>query len=285
VSESVEEDSYVAKGASLCTIDDTQRVEVLCNVRADQMLLILDQNSAAANSAAAAQTPSIEAIVEKDRGAPNQYELPQTPVTVAYQVAGRDDMVFRWDGRLSRYDGIGLDPQSRTVPVRVRVDDPRKVVSNTASTFNQSGGPPALVRGMFVECTFHTRPNRPLMLIPKLALKPGNQAWSFSHDPSIIQVIEPKKELDRGEKSSADSKNRMVESQPSVNVDDWLPGRVTVINQIRTISTIRFPSPTDGPEYWVAELKSNFKPGDLTIVSPLANLIGDGSDKVRIPSK
>ncbi len=106
VSESVEDDSYVAKGASLCTIDDTQRVEVLCNLRADQMLLILDQaTSQAANNLDSNRTAKDS--IGNDTQGPDQYELPKTSVTVAYQVAGRDDMVFRWDGQLSRYDGIG----------------------------------------------------------------------------------------------------------------------------------------------------------------------------------
>jgi multidrug efflux pump subunit AcrA (membrane-fusion protein) len=296
VSESVEEDSYVAKGAALCTIDDTQRVEVLCNLRADQMLLILDQaTNQTTNNVDSNRTASKDSIDNNMQG-PNQYELPKTPVTVAYQVAGRDDMVFRWDGQLSRYDGIGLDPQSRTVPVRVRVDDPRRVVSKSTPTFNQSGGPPALVRGMFVECTFHTKPNRPLMLIPKLALKPGNQVWSFTSDPSIIRSQESTNNIHVSEEVALPSAkpgiqannqttNRMNLSQPMLNIEEWIPGRVTVINKMHTLSTVRIPDQVDGSEYWVAEMKSNLQPGDLTVVSPLANLIGDGSDKVRIFAK
>ena len=289
VSESVEEDSYVAKGDALCTIDDTRRVEVLCNLRADQMLLILDQNTTEPTDAVGSnQLDSTISPIDIEMKGPNQYELPQTPVTVAYQVAGRDDMVFRWEGQLSRYDGIGLDPQSRTVPVRVRVDDPRKVVSNTTSTFNQSGGPPALVRGMFVECTFQTRPNRPLMLIPKLALKSGNQVWAFSSDPSIITSTESENDLDASPARTSSTKsatNEMNVSRPTIKVEEWIPGRVKVVDKIRTLSIIRFPDPIDGPEYWIAEMKSNLQPGDLTIVSPLANLIGDGSDKARVSVK
>lgn len=305
VSESVEEDSYVAKGASLCTIDDTQRVEVLCNLRADQMLLILDQaTNQTTDNVDPNQTVTSKISIDNNSHVPNQYELPKTPVTVAYQVAGRDDMVFRWDGQLSRYDGIGLDPQSRTVPIRVRVDDPRRVVSKSTPTFNQSGGPPALVRGMFVECTFHTKPNRPLMLVPKLALKPGNQVWSFASDPSIIKTQEVIKNLDGSEQgkpqdtatnsiSNTRTSNSMNQSptqplnlsQPMLKIEEWIPGRVTVIGKMHTLSTVRFPNPVDGPEYWVAEMKSNLQPGDLTVVSPLANLIGDGSDKVRVSAK
>ncbi len=53
------------------------------------------------------------------------YALPQTPVSILYRIAGREDLVFQWEGHLSRYDGIGLDPQSRTVPCRITVDDPQ----------------------------------------------------------------------------------------------------------------------------------------------------------------
>jgi len=298
VSESVEEDSYVPKGASLCTIDDTSHVEVTCNLRADQMLMILDQVSEV-------PAPSIDGV-EPIQEQPNQYELPKTPVVIAYEVAGREDMVFRWEGILSRYDGIGLDPQSRTVPVRVRVEDPRKVLSNASTSFNQSGGPPALVRGMFVECTFQTKPKRPLMLIPKLALKPGNQVWSFVHDPSLIEagvvsvsdVIDS--EISGTDKPSTDASKKdtsqekgLSKAASMIRIEDWMPGRVKVINQIRTIRSIRVSSEKNSlssgslgiqnelPEYWVAEFASGLKPGDLTVISPLANLIGDGSDKAR----
>ncbi|HUP79476.1 MAG TPA: HlyD family efflux transporter periplasmic adaptor subunit, partial [Pirellula sp.] len=44
VTESVQEDSYVQKGATLCMIEDTERVEVSCNLRSDQLLLVLDQS-------------------------------------------------------------------------------------------------------------------------------------------------------------------------------------------------------------------------------------------------
>ncbi len=138
------------------------------------------------------------------------------------------------------------------------------------------------------------------MLIPKLALKPGNQVWSFSSDPSIIQSQESTNYLNASEEGTHPSKKTnnqssqqesnstrqlLNSSQPMLNIEEWIPGRVTVINKTHTLSTVRFPNQVDGSEYWVAEMKSNLQPGDLTVVSPLANLIGDGSDKVRVSTK
>ncbi|MBI2480271.1 MAG: hypothetical protein HYV60_17050, partial [Planctomycetia bacterium] len=81
---------------------------------------------------------------------------------------------------------MGLDEATRTVPCRVRVDNPRqvKVVSRRQETRPEargetslSGGPPALVRGMFVTVTFHVDQPSPLLLIPERAVQPGKAVW------------------------------------------------------------------------------------------------------------
>ncbi len=119
------------------------------------------------------------------------YELPSTPVTVEYRVAGREESVYQWSGTISRYEGIGLDAKSRTVPVRIVVDSPRDVKMN-GKTFEGSAfiGPQALVQGMFVDCRIHTRPRRSLILVPKLALRPGNQVWEIVKEDSNDVAVE-----------------------------------------------------------------------------------------------
>lgn len=262
IAESVQEDSFVQKGATLCMIEDTQRVEVSCNVRSDQLLLILDQTQTNES------TPPSSRIVKSA-----SYELPATPVTISYHVAGRDHTVYEWQGSLSRYEGIGLDAQSRTVPIRITVPKPEEVwQGGKRIEEDHNGGLPALVRGMFVDCSIRTNPNRPLVLLPKLALKPGNQVWQFEPDDSLVNSPAGETSIKESTKSGL--------AKPKLNVEEWSAGRVRILTDVRVISTIRLPEDPK-QEYWITEANPDLKPETLTIVSPLANIIGDGTDKVR----
>jgi multidrug efflux pump subunit AcrA (membrane-fusion protein) len=258
VSESVQEDSYVQRGDKLCVIEDTERVEVSCNLRTDQLLLILDQLAQGG-----VKDPSSQVLRS------SSYELPPTPVQISYQVAGRSDVVYQWNGKLSRYEGIGLDTQSRTVPVRITVDNPRDVRRNGVPIPEEgNGGLPALVRGMFVDVKIQTKPKQSLILIPKLGLKPGGQLWTF--EPEAASNVEPQ----APEKTVAADLNLS-------NPEDWVIGKIKVVQGVQTIRILRVPHLADG-EYWIAEADEGLKPGTMLVTSPLANLIGDGSDKVRV---
>jgi multidrug efflux pump subunit AcrA (membrane-fusion protein) len=260
VTESVQEDSFVQKGAALCVIDDTQRVEVSCSLRADQLLLILDQATGDSGS-----VPSSRVMKSAS------YELPRTPVIVSYRVAGREDTVYEWHGHLSRYEGIGLDAQSRTVPIRVSVDSPEEVWRNGTKVDEETnGGLPALVRGMFVDCSIQTKPSRSLILIPKLALKPGNQLWQFAANKALVA----------NEPSESNQKETASDLKPKLKLDEWSSGNVRIIKDVKVISTIRLPNDRL-LEYWIAEARPDLMPGNLAIVTPLANMIGDGTDKAR----
>lgn len=262
INETVQEDSFVQKGAPLCLIEDTERVEVSCNLRTDQLLMILDQVGEGLG-----EDPSSRVV----RSA--SYELPKTPVEISYRLAGREDVAYQWKGHLSRYEGIGLDAQSRTVPVRITVDDPRDVSRNGQKIDEDgNGGLPALVRGMFVEVAIKTKPRRSLVLIPKLALRPGGQVWRFDSDPAML-VSKPA----TGEAGPINEKKK----ENGVRLSDWEVGRVKVFGGVNSISLIRVPE-AGNAEYWVAEADDYLAPGTRIIISPLANLIGDGNDRVRI---
>lgn len=279
VAESVEEDSYVSKGATLCVIEDTQRVEVSCNLRTDQLLLVLDQNGGTGKEGAS--------VVQS-----SSYELPKTSVTVSYRVPGRDDIEYAWMGHLSRYEGIGLDSKSRTVPVRITVDNPREVFRNGQKIDEESnGGLPALVNGMFVDLAIHTQPSRSFVLLPKLALLPGNQVLTFQIDSDLIRdesASEKGKQEDapsgQQEGSLAPKKLAAKSEELGINVGEWEPGRIQVVNGVKVIRTVR-PFGPEGEEYWVAESNPLLAPGGLTVVSPMATLIGDGSDTARFQKK
>lgn len=282
VTESVQADSFVQRGATLCVIEDTQRVEVSCNLRSDQLLLVLEQRLAANNSTG--PMPVVQG---------SNYELPKTPVTVSYRVAGREEISYQWKGHLSRYEGVGLDSQSRTVPVRVRVDNPQEAIRNGETARPQGpGGIAALVRGMFVECQIHTATPRDTVLIPKLGLKPGNQVWKFVRDDALVANEESESESaataldgskveneDVKRDAKGDAKKATKNLQLSINPEEWTAGRVEVISNVKVLSLIQHGPKRE--DYWVVEAKEGLTSGDSLIVSPLANISGDGSDLVR----
>lgn len=269
VTESVQTDSYVQKGATLCVIEDTEKVEVSCNLRSDQLLLILDQPVEGRKS------PKVGALLSAAN-----YELPHTDVTVSYRIAGRERDVFEWKGKLSRYEGIGLDAQSRTVPVRVQVEKPSDVYVNGEKVEGASEtGLPALVRGMFVQCQIHTIPPKNVVLIPKMALKPGNQLWKFEQDDSLIAPEEPAATEDLEQSQEVESSKVEKNAALSLDPKDWRAGRVIVAGGINVANLIKRGE--DNSEYWVVEAGEKLKPNDLVVVSPLANLLGDGTDAVR----
>ncbi len=162
VSESVEKDSYVQKGTLLVTLESTSTVEVKCHLRMDQLYWIWSQDS--------------EAFPMADRTAPiADYQIPETPVTVVYRLANEE---YVWRGVLWRYDGIGVDQRTRTVPCRIRVDMPRDVrLRTTDEVVKPTAGPPALVRGMYVALEIHARPKANLLQVPEIAVRPGNKVW------------------------------------------------------------------------------------------------------------
>lgn len=175
VREMVEEDSFVQKGASLVKLEDTSAVEVRCNLRMDQLLWLWGQSTGEAPTAA--------------DNAQRDYQIPPAPVTVAYELAGNR---YEWDGVLSRFDGIGLDEKTRTVPCRVLVSRPREVrvkAGGNAPAVSPTG-PPALVRGMYVTVRVTTRPGSTLLEIPENALRPGNRVWQVVDGRLLIKRVQ-----------------------------------------------------------------------------------------------
>jgi hypothetical protein len=162
VTDLVEEDDYVRKGTSLVTIEDTSKVEVRCHLRVDELYWLWNQMGLGPGEA-------------RESGPQSGYQIPKAPVTVVYRLAGRD---YAWQGVLSRYEGIGLDESTRTVPCRVLVEAPRDGrVLDEEGRLVECTGPPALVRGMFVTVKIHAQPTARLMEIPEAAVRPGNRVW------------------------------------------------------------------------------------------------------------
>ncbi|WP_153559206.1 efflux RND transporter periplasmic adaptor subunit [Roseimaritima sediminicola] len=256
VREDAELNSFVQRGSPIITIEDTSKVEVSVNLRMDQLFWVLDQADASA------QTSSTESLALAAR---EGYQLPATDATIRYRVSGREDVSYQWQGTLIRYDGIGLDEQTRTAPVRIVVDNPKRFRKPDGSQA-VSSGPTALLRGMFVDVTLHIHPQTPLVLVPALAMQPGNRVWHFRPDPAVLEpkpkpepettetgsaaeaqlVADKPRPQDRdpadkpgsdkpaGEQSAAED---LADRAPEFDVHNWVAGSVRVVTQVRAIET------------------------------------------------
>jgi multidrug efflux pump subunit AcrA (membrane-fusion protein) len=171
--EMVEEDSYVQKGTSLVKLVDTSAVEVRCNLQMQDLYWLWSQTAADDKNEAGSPT--------------HDYQIPPAPVTVQYELSGRR---YQWAGVLSRFEGIGVDEKTRTVPCRVLVDKPREVrVDGADATAGDLVGPPALVRGMFVTVRVHAQPQVRLLRIPQRAIQPGSTVWQVTDGRLAIRRI------------------------------------------------------------------------------------------------
>lgn len=92
-----------------------------------------------------------------------------------------------------RFDGVGLDERTRTMPCRVVVDDPLGVtvereLSEGERDNDAARGPRALVRGMFVTIQLETQPTGGILRVPEAALKPGNRLGMVTFAEEVVPV-------------------------------------------------------------------------------------------------
>ena len=297
VKEEAELNSFLVRGAPIVMLEDIRKADVSINLRMDQLFWVLDQGENRLipheNEAAA-----IEAIRREG------YSLPKTPAVVEYEIAGLAGRTYRWNGNLVRYDGIGLDSRSRTVPVKVEVDDPDHVITDDGST-KLAAGPSALVRGMFVRVRLQITPKSPLVVIPATAMRPGNRVWQFIDDPKVLDLqandVKPVAQsagppssgegVGNGDAAGAEG----VASEVPLNPDEWAAGRVVVLDNLAPIDVLRMGDDSevvgttgvvgrDGRRYWVCAVNDNALPGGSWLVStPLGDFgSGPGSREMSV---
>ena len=193
--EFIEEDDYVQKGTKLITIIDHSAVEIKCKLRMEEMQWLWRQDLSTL------EDPSLD-IGQNDQSQSENgrqtnvtrrqdYLFPKTPVTVQYRI---DDREYQWAGQLIRFDGSGLDEQTRTFPCRVRVTDPNavKVLNLNTNTYEANiDGPPTLMRGMFVKMSIHSQPVVPLLEIPAETISPDSRIW-------VVGISDPKVDSSQG---------------------------------------------------------------------------------------
>ncbi len=194
-----EENSYVQIGTSLAKIEDTSAVEIRSSLRMDELNWIVRHRH--------------ENHDERD-----PYSLPQLDVTVHYQIAGDS---YEWLGKLHSYDGLGLDERTRTVPVRIRVDNP---TVSTSAELSKTTPRLLLMRGMYVQTTMHIQSGAKLYSLPEAAIQPGNFVWKvqggkLAKTPlSVIQARAGTVIID-GERSAIQSGDKVVISPISSPID------------------------------------------------------------------
>ncbi|MGB7346408.1 MAG: HlyD family efflux transporter periplasmic adaptor subunit [Pirellulaceae bacterium] len=297
VTEDADLNTFVNRGTVLLTIEDTSKVEVATSLRMDQLYWVLDQKHSG------------------DISQKTGYDLPETEAIIQYDLSGRDNESYRWKGRLLSYDGVGLDPQTRTVPVRVLVDDPKAYFDQAGAT-RSAAAPTALLRGMYVQVKLQIKPLTPLVVIPGKALQPGNRVWQFLPDESVLSkpVTKDAETVDGESVAIAETAPQPADQPETAATDappaagevdedaasngakfdaaEWSPGRVIVQKSVYPVdaltytvgdmpkSKLRFESTLSGErQFWVCETKGeNFGAGNFVVTSPLSGVDGGGAD-------
>lgn len=203
VEDKVEQDSFVAKGTPLVTIEDTSAAEVKASLQMDEVARIWSGQAAGATA-------------DKTGGS----DLPPTPATVLYSLG---DRTYQWEGILARQEGRGLDEKTRTLPCRVIVHDPAGVeaIDRYGATMPElpPGAPRTLLRGMFVQVRVHVEGGGELVSIPEEAQRPSGEVW-LMRDGKLV-IVRPRPLAVRGRRVVFDA----VES-------GLLPGDRVVTSQI-----------------------------------------------------
>lgn len=169
VEDKVEQDSFVAKGTPLVTIEDTSATEVKTSLRMDEVARVWAGRTAAADG----------------------HGFPEVPAKVVFTIG---DKRFEWDGVLSRQEGRGLDEKTRTLSCRVRVPEPTRVRAldryGAPLPVPPPDAPRALLRGMFVEVWLHVDVQRPIVSVPEEAVRPTGDLFVMRDDK--LTILRPK---------------------------------------------------------------------------------------------
>ncbi|MDA1161750.1 MAG: HlyD family efflux transporter periplasmic adaptor subunit [Planctomycetota bacterium] len=165
----VEQGNYVQTGDMLLKLEDTSAVDVECSLRMDDLYWLWNSH-AGSDEVAVAESAHGELVdpVNIDVGKP--FEIPAVDALVVGEVAGRQ---FHWNGRLSRYEGRGVNQKTRTVSCRVAVSEPIRE--------DAADGPPTLMRGMYVTVTLNVTPRIRLLSIPTRGVQPNGQVWTVDN--------------------------------------------------------------------------------------------------------
>ncbi len=209
VSEAVQEGDFVAIGGPLFTFEDTRQSEVICNLSTRDLAWIRENSTL--SDEAKQQIEQNQALAA--------YYLPKTDVSI-YEP---DKKNVIWNGTLERFDGIGRNNLSRTIPTLIKVVDP---------VIQEGNDIHALVRGMFVKCQIKVQvsageSDRQFLAFPAVALRPGNFVWTV-RDNRLIKV--PVAIIDRTQVRVGDQMQKTIVIRKTTT--SLQPGQQIVVSPI-----------------------------------------------------
>lgn len=169
-----EQDDFVQPGARMIQLEDNSKVEVRFSLRMDQLRWLW--NSVDSTAPVDITTTPTDYT----------YDLPDVPVQVRIEVDGNH---FLWPARIDRYDGAGIDPRTRTIPVIAVVDDPTKMELKKDEGALPMAAPPTLLRGSYVTVDLTVGKNLQLVSIPVTAYRPNKTVWKFADGKLDIRPV------------------------------------------------------------------------------------------------
>ena len=158
VDDIIEQGAYIKIGEPLVHISDSNQIEIKCSLHSDELKWIWEQLNAEGTNA------------DPD----SRVQIPPVKCEVVFDFEGDD---FIWDGVLSRFEGTGVDRDTRTLPCRVLVSEPRKSRLADSRGGRHIVRPPSLLSGMYVSVRIPVRSPGPLLKLPVEAVRPGGQVW------------------------------------------------------------------------------------------------------------
>lgn len=187
VKEMVEENDFVTVGTQLAIFEDTAIAEVRCNLTTSELEWVRKNSRPTGDNAEKSDDPVDPRMTA--------YQIPQTEVTI-FDAA---DPEIKWQGTLSRFDGIGRDEMTKTIPCRIII--PKPIVDTKY-------GPRALVRNMYVKCRIEVETSssdavRDLLFFDELAIQPGNLVWKVVDgrlEKARVEVVDRTEKMIEGER-------------------------------------------------------------------------------------
>ncbi len=240
-----EEGDYVKPGDPLVHVSDSSRMEIKCSLKGEELAWVWQQglgldpepiatSESAASSAAAEESGNVRAR--------DPFKMPPVPCEIAFEFQGVETV---WDGRMSRYEGTGMDRETRMFPCRVIVDEPqeRRVRGGGESSYVS---PPTLLSGMYVTVRIPIKSRTSLQQVPAEAVRPGEQLWVVRDGKlRIVDISLVRVDGDSALVQQADSLLRigdLVVTSPLASVTDDMAVTITVPQD-----ATNDPSPKDSP--------------------------------------
>ena len=225
----VEQGNYVQTGDMLLKLEDTSAVDVECSLRMDDLYWLWDAN-VDTDGVGAEGASHGELVNSANFDIGKLFEIPEADAVVVGDVAGRQ---FRWNGRLARYAGSGVNQKTRTVSCRVAVSEPIRTTSGD--------GPPTLMRGMYVTVTLNITPRTRLLSIPTRGVQPNGQVWTVDDGTLRGHSVKPAKVLAdrvliRADSTDLKPGDRIVTTQLSTPLDGI---RVREVGKDRTTTGLK----------------------------------------------